>query len=229
MKKILSPSILSINFLNIKNILKIINTHNLEYLHLDIMDGVFVPNISFGSQIVYNIREFFSKKIEVHLMTINPEKHIEIFKKNKIDSLIIHYEACNNLHKTINIIKKYGIKSGIAINPNTPINVLNNIICELDIITIMSVNPGFGGQKFIEKSYSKIKETKKLIEESGSKALIEVDGGINIKNIKDIISSGADILVIGNCIFSNSNNELISKKLKDMINLIKIINTGRGT
>lgn len=221
MKIILSASILSINFLNIRNIIDIIIKCNIKHLHLDIMDGIFVPNISFGYQIINNIRKYFKYEIEIHLMTINPDNNIEFLKNSKINSLLVHYESCNNLHKTIGNIKKYGIKSGVVINPNTPIFLLKDIIYDLDIITIMTVNPGFGGQNFIEQSYSKIKETKNMIEKTGSKALIEVDGGININNIKNIIKSGANIIVIGSYIFSNTNNEFIYNKLKNIINYIK--------
>lgn len=217
----ISASILSINIFNIKNIINIINNNKLKNLHLDVMDGIFVPNISFGYQIINNIRKYFIYKIEVHLMTINPDNHIEILKKSKIDSIIVHYETCNHLHKTINTIKKYGIKSGIAINPHTPIILLNDIICDVDIITIMSVNPGFGGQKFIQQSYVKITDIKNMIKKRKSQAIVKVDGGVNISNIKNIIKSGADQVIIGSSVFSNEKTELIDKKLNNIIDHIK--------
>lgn len=211
MQKKIAPSILSIDFSNLKYEIEKLNKSKCDLLHIDIMDGVFVNNISFGTPILNVISKFSIKPIEVHLMIINPEYYFNILKKNKVNNIIVHYEICHHLHKTICIIKEMGMQAGVAINPHTPINLLNDIIYDIDIITLMSVNPGFGGQKFIKQTYSKIENLKKLILKKNLNTLIEVDGGVNMDNIQLIVKKGADILVIGNAIFSNKNtNEIIS-------------------
>lgn len=217
MKKIIAPSILSIDFSNLKYEIEKLNYSDCDWLHIDIMDGVFVKNISFGTPILNIISKYSKKPMDVHLMIFNPEYYFEILQNNKVNNVIIHYETCNNLHENLFLIKKMGMKSGVAINPHTPVNMLNDIISYVDIVTLMSVNPGFGGQKFIEQTYSKIEELKNIIIKKNSNALIEVDGGINIENIKLIVEKGADILVIGNAIFSNKNTNKIISDFKKII------------
>lgn len=211
MKKIIAPSILSMDFSNLKYEIQKLNDSKCDWLHIDIMDGVFVKNISFGTPILNIISKYSKKPIDVHLMIINPEYYFKILQKNKVDNIIIHYEICNHLHANVCLIKEMGMKCGVAINPHTPVNLLTDIISDIDIVTLMSVNPGFGGQKFINQTYSKIEEMKNLIIKKNANTLIEVDGGINLDNISILVKKGADILVIGNAIFSKKNiNKIIN-------------------
>lgn len=217
MNIILSASILSIDFYYLNKILNILNNSNIEYLHIDIMDGIFVPNISFGIQILSNIRKHFLKKIDIHLMIMNPEEFIKKLVNYNINSILIHYENSYHLHRTINLIKEMNIKVGVVINPHTPVSLIIDIINEIDIITIMSVNPGFSAQKFIYQTLSKIEQAKNLIIKNKSKTIIEVDGGININNIINIIKKGADKLVIGNGFFYNKETHLNINNMNDII------------
>ena len=178
---------------------------NADWFHIDVMDGVFVPNISFGMPVIKAIRKFSKKPFDVHLMIVEPDKYIKDFKSVGTDILTVHYEACPHLHRTIQAIKAEGMKAGVALNPHTNINVLEDVIADLDLVLIMSVNPGFGGQSFIENTYNKVKELKSLITNKKSNALIEIDGGVTSSNAKKLIDSGADVLVAGSFVFKSEN------------------------
>jgi len=202
MKQLIAPSLLSANFGDLKSDIIMLNKSEADWFHLDIMDGVFVPNITFGFSIIQSIHNIAKKPLDVHLMIVQPERYLSNFKKAGADVLTVHYEACSHLHRTISEIKALGMKAGVALNPHTPVHLLEDSIAELDLVLIMSVNPGFGGQSFIENTYQKIKKLKKLMIETKSKALIEVDGGVNTTNAKKLYKVGADVLVAGNSVFS---------------------------
>jgi len=204
-KQLVAPSFLSADFLNLQKDIDLINESSADWFHLDVMDGVFVPNISFGMSIIKQIKKTAKKPFDVHLMIVEPDKYITEFKDAGADILTVHYEACKHLHRTIQNIKANGMKVGVSINPHTHINLLEDVISEIDLVLIMSVNPGFGGQKFIENSYLKIEMLKKLIIDKKSKALIEVDGGVDNTNYKKLIAAGADVLVAGSYIFKAEN------------------------
>jgi ribulose-phosphate 3-epimerase len=209
---IVAPSLLSADFLQLQSACDMLNQSDADWYHLDVMDGRFVPNISFGMSIIKQLRKATSKFFDVHLMILEPEKYVDEFKESGADSLTVHFEACTHLHRNIQQIKSLDMKVGVAINPATPVSFLKDIIVDIDLVCLMSVNPGFGGQKFIEHSYQKIKELKSLITASGSSAKIEVDGGVSLGNAKKIIQSGADVLVAGNAVFgSEYPAETISK------------------
>ena len=214
MKPLIAPSLLSADFLNLERDIEMINQSEADWFHLDIMDGVFVPNISFGFPVIEKIARKASKPLDVHLMIIEPDRYIDRFVKSGASLISVHYEACIHLHRTIEAIHLAGVKAGVVLNPHTPVNLLSAIINDLDFVLIMSVNPGFGGQKFIEKSYSKIRELKKLIITEGSFALIEVDGGVDLQNAHLLVDCGADILVAGHTIFSTSNPTDMIHQLK---------------
>ena len=216
MSKIISPSVLSCDFANIQRDVEMINNSSADWFHVDVMDGVFVPNISFGFPVVSAIKKHAKKPLDVHLMIVNPDQYIEDFKKAGADLLTVHYEACTHLHRTIQVIKSFDMKAGVALNPHTPISVLEDIILELDLVLIMSVNPGFGGQKFITHSINKVKQLRDLITESGSKAIIEIDGGVNLETGKLLIEAGADALVAGSFVFNSSDP---SKTIDDLKSL----------
>jgi ribulose-phosphate 3-epimerase len=205
MTPLIAPSLLSADFLNLERDIEMINHSEADWFHLDIMDGVFVPNISFGFPVIEKIAKKASKPLDVHLMIIDPDRYIDRFAKSGASLISVHYETCVHLNRTISAIHQSGVKAGVVLNPHTPVNLLSNIIKDVDFVLLMSVNPGFGGQKFIERTYSKITELKKLIKDEGSSALIEVDGGIDLQNARLLVDSGADILVAGHSIFSSSN------------------------
>ena len=211
---LVAPSLLASDFLHLEHECKMLNESKADWFHLDVMDGRFVPNISYGMSIIKQIRKTTSKFFDVHLMIVEPEKYVEEFKEAGANGITIHQEACPHLHRNIQQIKSLGMNAGVAINPATPVLLLKDIICEVDLVLVMSVNPGFGGQSFIEHSISKIKELKNLIKSSGSSAKIEVDGGISLKNAADIINAGADILVAGSSIFKSENPKETIEKMK---------------
>ena len=205
MKPIISPSLLSADFGNLERDIQMINQSEADWIHLDIMDGVFVPNITFGMPVISAIKKIAEKPLDVHLMITQPERYLEDFKRAGADCLSVHWEASIHLHRTIHAIKNLDMLAGVALNPHTPVSVLNDIIQDLDFVLIMSVNPGFGGQEFIKRSYSRIQELKEMIERNGSNALIEVDGGVNKENAAELVKAGVDILVAGNAIFKSEN------------------------
>lgn len=205
MKPIISPSLLSADFGNLERDIIMINQSEADWLHLDIMDGVFVPNITFGMPVISAIKKISEKPLDVHLMITQPERYLADFKNAGADCLSVHWEASIHLHRTIHAIKDLDMLAGVALNPHTPISSLQDIIQELDFVLIMSVNPGFGGQEFIKRSYARITELKEMIEKYNSNALIEVDGGVNKDNAAELVEAGADILVAGNAIFRFSN------------------------
>ncbi|MEO6844105.1 MAG: ribulose-phosphate 3-epimerase [Ginsengibacter sp.] len=211
---ILAPSILTADFLHLERDCKMLNESKADWFHLDVMDGRFVPNISFGMSIIKQIRKTSAKFFDVHLMILEPEKYVDEFKDAGANSLTVHLEACPHLHRNIQQIKSLGMNAGVAINPATPVFLLQDIIKDIDLALIMSVNPGFGGQSFIQQSIQKIKELKMLINNSGSSARIEVDGGISLKNAAEVINAGADILVTGSAVFGSENPTETIAKLK---------------
>ena len=210
----IAPSILAADFSNLERDIKYINESKADWFHLDIMDGVFVPNISFGMPIVDTISKLALKPLDVHLMIVEPDRYIEIFSKLGSKILTVHYEACNHLHRTIQKIKNLGMKAGVALNPHSNINLLIDVIEDIDLVCLMSVNPGFGGQTFIENTYKKISQLKEIIENKNIRCLIEIDGGVNDVNANKLISCGANVLVAGSYVFKSKNPALNIEKLK---------------
>lgn len=202
---IIAPSLLAANFLNLEAEIKIFNDSKAEWLHLDVMDGRFVPNISFGLPVIEKLRPATKKVFDVHLMIEEPEKYAEQFKNAGADVLTVHYEACRHLHRNLQQIKSLGMKAGVALNPHTPVNFLQDILHETDMVLIMSVNPGFGGQSFIQHTYEKIRQLRKMIDDKGLKVEIEIDGGVTLDNAKAIIDAGATVLVAGNTVFRSKD------------------------
>lgn len=213
---LIAPSLLSADFLHLQKDCEMLHNSNADWFHIDIMDGRFVPNISFGPMIIDFIRKLSGKIFDVHLMIKEPEKYAEVFKNAGADNLTIHIEACRHLHRNIQQIKNLGMKAGVAINPHTPVESLKEILRDIDIVCIMSVNPGFGGQSFIPHTLDKIRKLKEMIKAQNCNALIEVDGGITIVNAKTIIEAGADVLVAGNSVFKSSDPAGTISKLKNM-------------
>ena len=214
MSHLIAPSVLSANFGNLDKDIELINRSDADWFHLDVMDGVFVPNISFGFPIIKAIKKLSTKPLDVHLMIVNPDNYTLAFKEVGADILTVHLEACSHLHRSIQNIKNLGMKAGVAINPHTPIESLKDIISDIDLVCLMSVNPGFGGQKFIENTFEKVRNLKLLFEQKKSNALIEIDGGVDLKNYKKLIESGANVLVAGNTVFNSENPTETIKLLK---------------
>jgi ribulose-phosphate 3-epimerase len=205
MKHFVAPSILTADFSNLEKVIQMLNSSNADYIHIDVMDGVFVPNITFGFQLIKSIKKLSLKPLDVHLMIVQPERYFTEFHDAGADLICFHYEASIHLHRSIQLVKELGIKVGVALNPHSPVNVLEDVLHELDMVLLMTVNPGYGGQKFIENSYSKIQRLKNMISEKQLKTLIEVDGGVDLKNASKLVASGVDILVAGNTIFASND------------------------
>ncbi len=213
---LIAPSILSADFSNLQADIEMLNQSAADWFHIDIMDGMFVPNISFGFPVLKHIQQLAKKPLDVHLMIVDPDRYLERFKKSGAAILTVHYEACSHLHRTVNRIKELEMMAGVVLNPHTPVHLLKDIISDLDLVLLMSVNPGYGGQKFIENTYNKISELKNLILKKSSGALIEVDGGVTLKNAPRLAEAGGQGLVTGNTVFSSDDPSRTISLLKSL-------------
>lgn len=216
-KTLIAPSVLAADFANLQRDIEMINSTNADWFHIDIMDGVFVPNISFGMPVLESTVRHMKKTVDVHLMIVDPDRYIKVFAALGANNLTVHYEACTHLHRTLQAIKSEGMKAGVALNPHTPVALLEDVITDIDLVCLMSVNPGFGGQSFIENTYDKIRKLKKLIHEKGASTLIEIDGGVNDRNAVALAEAGADVLVAGNFVFRSEDPVSTVSRLKQTL------------
>ncbi|WP_422859179.1 ribulose-phosphate 3-epimerase [Flagellimonas sp. S174] len=215
--RLVAPSLLAADFANMRQDIEMVNQSRADWFHLDVMDGVFVSNISFGMPVIKAMAKHTQKILDVHLMIIDPDRYIKTFAELGSDNLTVHIEACNHLHRTVHAIQQEGMKAGVALNPHTSINLLEDIIQDVDLVCVMSVNPGFGGQSFIENTYNKVSDLKNLIEKKNSNTLIEIDGGVTTTNAKRLVNAGADVLVAGSFVFGSEDPAATISALKDEI------------
>lgn len=212
---IVAPSLLAADFTKLGEAIDLINRSEADWLHVDVMDGVFVPNISFGEPVMKPLKKICTKKFDVHLMVVDPDRYLQYFKDCGADILTVHYEACTHLHRTIGAIKELGMKAAVSLNPHTPVGVLEDVLADLDMVLIMSVNPGFGGQKFIPNTYKKVKQLREMANELNPDLIIEVDGGVNLYNAPKLVEAGANALVAGSSVFKAENPEAVISGLKE--------------
>lgn len=218
MSKLIAPSVLAADFANLQRDVEMINNSDADWFHIDIMDGVFVPNISFGMPVLRDIVKHATKTIDCHLMIVDPDRYVKTFADLGCDILTVHYEACTHLHRTLQLIKSHGMKAGVALNPHTSVHLLADTIQDIDMVCLMSVNPGFGGQSFIENTYDKVKNLKTIIDSKDADTLIEIDGGVTDKNAKQLVDAGADVLVTGSFVFKSEDPTATVASLRQMVN-----------
>ncbi|WP_316787895.1 ribulose-phosphate 3-epimerase [Pedobacter frigoris] len=216
MKHLIAPSVLSADFANLQRDIEMINSSEADWFHVDVMDGVFVPNISFGFPVMEAIKKYAAKPLDVHLMIVNPDQYIERFAAAGASIITVHYEACTHLHRTVQAIHAAGCKAGVAINPHTPVGLLKDILTDLDLVLVMSVNPGFGGQKFIPNTLNKVKELRNLASQINPRLVIEVDGGVGLHNLAELVQAGANVLVAGNAVFAAESPTQMISELKEL-------------